>query len=221
MTFYLTKGGPVLGLILVVSVLAGALVIMQWLRLKRAERKHTKPLQELARLLQKRDWVEALRVVENHSHPFLSPWRTGLLLLIDGKHSVEDVQETISLEGNQFVGQLESLLKPLGAITAVLPMIGFLGTIIGLIISFQVWEELGAQISISVLAGGIYQAMITTAAGLLAAIPYYLLYHYLTARTQNTVFDFSKDTTQFVRWIKIGLNEPVSPQSVKVLNPLS
>jgi biopolymer transport protein ExbB len=62
------------------------------------------------------------------------------------------------------------------------PMLGFLGTIIGLIQAFMNWESLGEKITINVLAGGIYQAMITTAAGLSIAIPYYLIYNHLVTR---------------------------------------
>jgi len=205
MWLYIIKGGPVLIAIGVVSIAAGSLVFLQWMRLRHIEQEHSKPLQELARLLQKRDWYEALRISQKHHHPFLAPWRSGFLLLMEGKHEIHDIEEAVSIEGNRLMTQLESALKPLGAIITILPMLGFLGTILGLIASFQHWEQMGAQVSINVLAGGIYQAMITTAAGLIAAIPYYLCYHILIGRTQKTALNFSEETTQLFRWIKEGL----------------
>src|SRR3989338_4108914 len=69
-------------------------------------------------------------------------------------------------------------------------------------VSFQNWEQMGAQVSISALAGGIYQAMITTAAGLITAIPYHLLYHYFTARAEQTALELSGETTELFRLIK-------------------
>lgn len=213
MWVYLMKGGPVLIAIAAVSIAAGMFVIVQFIRLRLALRSHSKPLQELARLTQKRDWFEALRLLDKHVHPFLGPWRTAFLLLIDGKSDLQDIEETVSIEGQRFVARLESALRPLGALTTVLPMLGFLGTIIGLIASFHTWEQLGAQVSISALAGGIYQAMITTAAGLAFAIPYYLLFHILVSQTARVALNFSLETTQLFRWIKEGLTSDLTPEA--------
>ena len=83
------------------------------------------------------------------------------------------------------VAALESYLGVLAAVVGVAPMLGFLGTIIGLIRAFMSWEVMGDQITINILAGGIYEAMITTAAGLSVTIPYYLIYNHLTARVKR------------------------------------
>ena len=202
----------------IVSVMGGALVFLQWFRLRRAERKHAKPLEELARLLRKRDWFEARRVLNKHEHPFLLPWRTCLALLMEGKLAFQDIEESVSVQGNRLIAELESALKPLGTIVTILPMLGFLGTIVGLIASFRQWELIGAQVSLSTLAGGIYQAMITTAAALATAIPLHLLYHILVARTQRVALSFSLETTQFFQWIKEGFTTETLPESEPVLS---
>ncbi len=67
-------------------------------------------------------------------------------------------------------------------IVGIEPMLGFLGTITGLIRAFMSWERLGADITVNALAAGIYEAMITTAAGLIIAIPYYVAYHLIADR---------------------------------------
>jgi biopolymer transport protein ExbB len=213
MILYLMQGGPVLIAILLVSIMGGTLVILQCMRLRQASENHSKPLQELARLARNCDWFESLRVAEKHNHPFLTPWREGFSLLLEGKSDFQDVEETVSVEGQQLVNHLESALKPLGALTTILPMLGFLGTILGLMVSFQAWEQMGTQITISALAGGINQAMITTAAGLATAIPYYLLYHLLATWTSRVALNFSRETTQLFRWIKQGLAKRSSPLS--------
>ena len=187
------------------SIAAGTLVIVQWLRIWEMSQRHSEAISQLSQSIQKRDWSRALQISEQHDHPFLKVWRAVFVLLIEGKSDFRDIESTVSIECEKLIAELESALTPLGAIVTVLPMLGFLGTIVGLIVSFQSWEQMGSQISIGALAGGIYQAMITTAAGLIAAIPYYLFHHYFTARSRTIALNLSKETTQLFRWIKDAL----------------
>jgi biopolymer transport protein ExbB/TolQ len=76
-------------------------------------------------------------------------------------------------------------------IVAVEPMMGFLGTIIGLIQAFMVWEMAGASVTVERLAAGIYQAMITTAGGLIVAIPYYIIYNLYMGRINAAARDMN------------------------------
>lgn len=205
MLTYLIKGGPIMIPIGLLSILAGAFAITAWIRISSASKDTSKIISELSESIQKRDWTRALKTTARYNHPFLKSWCTALILLIEGKSDLRDIEETISIEGSELVSELESPLKPLGAITTALPMFGFLGTILGLIVSFHQWEQFGAQVSIGALAGGIYQAMITTAAGLITAIPYLLAYHHFHARIEKIALELSKDTTQLFRWIKDAL----------------
>ncbi len=199
---YLIKGGPLMIAIAIASIAAGALAIIEWLRLIEASDKSARPIAEIKQSVRKRDWLRALELVQQSDHPFLKPWRAGFKLLTEGKHDLRDIEDAVSIEGAKIVVELESALKPLGALTATLPMLGFLGTILGLILSFQNWEQMGAHVSISGLASGIYQAMITTAAGLMTAIPYHFLYHYFIARAERCALEFSGETTELLRQIK-------------------
>lgn len=70
-------------------------------------------------------------------------------------------------------------------IVGIEPMMGFLGTITGLIKAFMTWEHLGANITVSALAAGIYEAMITTAAGLIVAIPAFIIYHLIVGKIKS------------------------------------
>jgi biopolymer transport protein ExbB len=88
-------------------------------------------------------------------------------------------------EGDEQVQYLEQYLGALIIIIGVEPMLGFLGTIIGLIQAFMAWEQLGSNITVSALASGIYQAMITTAGGLIVAIPYYVIYHLIVGKIKS------------------------------------
>ena len=205
MLTYLMKGGPLLIAIGICSIAAGTYCVLQWLRIREANQPRSKWISDLLGAVTKRDWSAATRIAGQSRHPFAQPWSVAFQLLADGRSDFRDIEETVSVEGSEVVSRLEVHLKPIATITTILPMLGFLGTILGLIVSFQNWEQMGAQVSIGALAGGIYQAMITTAAGLMTAIPYYILHHYFSARVQNLSLQLSKETTLLFRWTKEAL----------------
>ena len=90
------------------------------------------------------------------------------------------------------------------------PMLGFLGTIVGLMKAFMTWERMGEQITINMLAGGIYEAMITTAAGLIIAIPYYLLYNHLVTQIGTLARQTEERTEEFVDLLTVtNFREPL------------
>ena len=125
-------------------------------------------------LVEMGDLKEAHDVCVQTNHPLAAVFQTGL------EHAGEDIDEierVMEREGNRQIQKVEQNLNLLLVVTGVEPLLGFLGTILGLIRAFMSWERLGAQVTVSALAAGIYQAMITTAAGLIIAIPYYVIYH--------------------------------------------
>lgn len=204
MLTYFFKGGPVMYPILLCSIAAGTVSIIAWFRLRQAS--HVKlPRNEIKQALERKDWSYAFQICDRHEHPFLKPWRIGFWLLAEGKSDLRDIEEMVSVEGAKTVTYFESTLNTLGALVTVLPMLGFLGTILGLIMSFEHWEQMGAQVSIHALAGGIYQAMITTAAGLIAAIPYHFLHHHFLNETNRQALRLSQETTHLFRQIKEAL----------------
>ena len=207
---YLTQGGPVMIPIVITSIAAGALVMIEWSRIREASRNPKKEIAQIESCVKEWNWTEALKLCEHSDHSFVKPWREGFSLLTGGKSDLQDIQEAVSLEGDKMISELESALKPLGALITILPMLGFLGTILGLLVSFHNWEQMGAHVSISSLAGGIYQAMITTAAGLIVAIPYQFFYHYAVARVQKIALEFSRETTNLFRRVKETLLEETS-----------
>ncbi len=215
MLTYFLRGGPVMWPILMCSIAAGTISIIIWFRLWQAN--HLKfPMNELKYAIYRKNWSGALQISRQYEHPFLNPLRTGFYLLVEGKSDLHDIEEAVSVEGAKTIAHFESALNTLGALIMVLPMLGFLGTILGLIISFENWEQMGAQVSISVLAGGIYQAMITTAAGLIAAIPYHLLHHYFINQTHHQALKLSQITTDLFRSVKEALirEDQVNPDSI-------
>jgi biopolymer transport protein ExbB len=115
-------------------------------------------------------------------HPIADVFKLGILNRTLKREEIESMMER---EGEEQIQYLEQYLGALLIIIGVEPMMGFLGTIVGLIRAFMAWEQLGSNITVSALAAGIYQAMITTAAGLLVAIPAYILYHLIVGKIKN------------------------------------
>ncbi|HLD56257.1 MAG TPA: MotA/TolQ/ExbB proton channel family protein [Candidatus Omnitrophota bacterium] len=221
MITYLIQGGPLMIAIGAGSIAAGAFTVIAWLRLGEASKNTSQTIAKITQATAKRDWPEALQTLKQTAHPFFKSWQAGFSLLIEGKSDLRDIEEAVSIEGSGFMTYLESPIKSLGALVAVLPMLGFLGTILGLILSFQNWERMGAHVSISQLAGGIYQAMITTAAALIVAIPYHLLYHFFASWTQKLAYEFSKETTELFRKIKDALIHEAPMEAETVLSSKS
>lgn len=96
--------------------------------------------------------------------------------------SEEELNRRMEQSAMTAVEQAEAQLPVLATTLAVMPMLGFLGTILGLIDSFTVWEKAGAGVGIEQLSSGIAAAMITTGAGLVASVPYTILYNLFTSR---------------------------------------
>ncbi|MCC8018536.1 MAG: MotA/TolQ/ExbB proton channel family protein [Rikenellaceae bacterium] len=116
-----------------------------------------------------------------------------------------DVQSSIENAANLEVSRLESGLPFLATIAGGAPMLGFLGTVIGLVKTFMDMSMAGGTVDISVLSGGMYVAMITTVGGLIVGVPAYFGYNYLVARIEKLVFQMEANSIAFMDI----LNQPV------------
>jgi biopolymer transport protein ExbB len=95
-------------------------------------------------------------------------------------------EEAIKREGNRILQNLERGLKPLSAIAQISPLLGLLGTVYGLVAAFYSIEQAGGQVQVNDLAGGIWEALLTTVLGLIVGIPALLAYQYFQARVERT-----------------------------------
>ena len=120
-----------------------------------------------------------------------------------------DIQSAIENVGNLEVARLEKGLPILATIAGGAPMIGFLGTVTGMVRAFFNMANAGNNIDITLLSSGIYEAMITTVGGLIVGILAYFGYNYLTSRIDNVVYEIENATIEFMD----VLNEPEKPQT--------
>ncbi len=119
---------------------------------------------------------------------------------------ISEIQDAVQAAGKYEAFELEKRTDWLASIAGVAPMLGFLGTVIGMIRAFQAIQNLQGNVNPSVLAGGIWEALLTTAAGLAVGILALLFYNYLLNRIRRLVHDMERSATDFIEL----LQEPVS-----------
>jgi biopolymer transport protein ExbB len=119
---------------------------------------------------------------------------------------LSDINTAIENVGNLEVSKLEKGLPILASVAGGAPMLGFFGTVIGMVESFWHMNSAGNNIEISTMAGGIYTALITTVGGLMVGVPAYFAYNYLVTRVEKVVFKLEANTMDFMDI----LNEPAN-----------
>jgi len=118
---------------------------------------------------------------------------------------LEDVSTAIENTGKLEVANLEKQTASIATISAIAPMVGFLGTVVGMIVSFHAMAANPNNLNITVLAGGIYTALTTTVAGLIVGIIAYIFYNYLVTKIARLVNMLETKSTEFMDL----LHEPV------------
>ena len=118
---------------------------------------------------------------------------------------LEDINPVIENAGKLEVYQLEKNVSVLATIAGVAPMIGFLGTVIGMIVAIHEIANAGGQIDIKMLSDGLYTAMTTTVGGLIVGIIAYITYNHLVVKTDKVVYQMEAKSVEFLDL----LNEPV------------
>jgi biopolymer transport protein ExbB len=176
------KGGPIMIPIILGSIVALAIILERLWILWRIRLNVHQFAQEIFLYLERGQLQKALERCERVRHPIADIFRLGIL---NRTQKREEMESMLEREGDEQVQYMERYLGALIIIIGVEPMMGFLGTIVGLIRAFMAWEQMGSNITVNALAAGIYQAMITTAAGLSIAIPAYIFYHLIVGKIKS------------------------------------
>jgi biopolymer transport protein ExbB len=174
--------------IIALSIVALAIILERFWALAKIRLNLPLFAQEILLLVQRGQFQKALARCREVKHPI---GRVLTLGVAERNRPREVLERMMEREGEEQIEHLERNLGALIVIIGVEPMLGFLGTIVGLIKAFMSWEQLGASVTVNSLAGGIYQAMITTAAGLIVAIPYFICYHLFVGRIKRHALDMS------------------------------
>jgi len=180
------EGGPVMWILLVFSVFALAIIIERFIALRRAKINVNEFLAKIRKaLIVNRSIREAVKVCEQYRGPVASIMKAGLLKYGQPK---EDVEKTIENAALFEMGRLERFLVFLATTANVAPLLGFFGTVTGMIKSFDALAAAGLS-NPAMVAIGIKEALTTTAGGLAVAIPVQLAYNYFMSRINKFVRD--------------------------------
>lgn len=194
MTLFNDGGFMMYPLILCSLVALGVIIAKVW-TLNIAHRDSLKLLHEMEDLSAGAGLDDAIRTAQETRGPVAAILLAGLRRVQEreagGKGSSKDVRKAISTTGIIELDFLERGLAVLGTIANVAPMLGFLGTVIGMILAFQAIETAG-QVDPQLVASGIKVALITTAAGLTIAIPVNVAYNYFITRIDRLIQDMEE-----------------------------
>jgi biopolymer transport protein ExbB len=180
---YFERGGPVMWPLLALSVLAVTVAIWRWMALRQATRNLVPFMTSLRERVNAGDINGAIELCDRSGGPVAAIVRAGLQRLGRPKDEIElSLQDASAHE----LAELEKGLPILATIAMVAPLLGFLGTVTGMINSFEALASVGLN-NPAAVASGISEALITTAAGLMIAIPVQMAYNYFVARVNTTV----------------------------------
>ncbi|MEM9290179.1 MAG: MotA/TolQ/ExbB proton channel family protein [Acidobacteriota bacterium] len=180
------QGGVVMWLLLVLSVIAAAISVERFIALWRAKINVSEFLKEIRKaLIVNRSVLEAKKVCERYRGPVASILKAGLLKYGEPKEDIEKALENAALYE---MGRLERGLVWLATVANVAPLLGFFGTVTGMIRSFDALAQAGLS-NPALVASGIKEALTTTAGGLAVAIPVQILYNFFMSRIARFVRD--------------------------------
>ena len=195
------QGGWIMIVLAVLSVLAIYIFIDKYLALKKAGKNQDGFMQNIKNYIKEGKIDNAIDSCRNNGSPISRMIEKGLQRI---GRPLNDVNTAIENVGKQEVAKLEKGLALLATIAGGAPMIGFFGTVTGMVQSFSSMAAAGNALEITDLAGGIETALVTTVGGLFVGIIAYFAYNILVAKVNNLVNDLESKTTEFMD----VLNEP-------------
>ncbi len=189
------KGGVVLWVIILLSFVGAAIIIERLLYFKKTRVDEDKLFQRIKGAVEKKHFDEALFICDSSISPFTSLMKTG----IENRHHPKHIQKEVLQEAaNQEIPQLERFLSFLGTIAHISPLLGLLGTVTGNIQAFGVLGSFGAVSDPSILARGISEALITTAAGIIVSIPAVIFYNYLVDKVGKILIKMESQVNDMI-----------------------
>lgn len=192
------KGGWILLPIFLLSLLAIYVIITKWFQLNKLGKNDPIWLSRVLELVYDKKIDKALLICAEQSHSTAQVVAAGLK---DFEESTEDIQESMEVEARQQLSKLDSQMNWLAITASIAPMLGFLGTIFGVIKIFYDIARTN-DLAIDTISTGLYQKMICSGAGLLVGIIAFAGYHLLNGRVDKIVVNLDKASNEVLRAIK-------------------
>lgn len=196
------KGGWIMIPIIVLSIIAVYIFFDRYFAIRKAGKFDSSLLEKIRTYITTGKIDAAISLCRNSPGPASMMLEKGISRI---GRPLNDVNTAIENVGNLEISKLEKGLPMLASVAGGAPMIGFLGTVMGMIQAFYDMSNAGSNIDVTLLSTGIYQAMVTTVAGLIVGIIAYFAYNILVANIEKVVFKMEITTSEFMDL----LNEPV------------
>lgn len=192
------KGGPMMYLIILSSILAFGVVMERVYNLSRIRIDANKFMDSITGVLKRNKIIEAIEMCDLTQGPIAHIIKAGIL-----KHdrSRLEIKEAIEEAAQLEIPRLERHLPILATIAHIAPLLGLLGTVTGMIRAFQVIQAKAlsmAPVNPGDLAGGIWESLLATVAGISVAIPTYVVYNYLVSQVDSLIYDMERSSTDLV-----------------------
>ena len=189
------KGGWLMLVLLALSIMAIYIFGSKWWMIRKASSNDKHFMNNIHDLIHDGKIKSAIALCQKYDSPVARLVEKGIERI---GRPLQDIQTAVENTGNVEVARLEKGLPMLATIAGGAPMIGFLGTVTGMIQSFFRMSTAGNNIDITLLSGGIYEAMVTTVGGLFVGIIAYFGYNFLTSQITNLVHKMESTTIEFI-----------------------
>ena len=189
------SGGWLMIVLLILSIVAIYIFGNKWWMIRKAGMIDKNFMNDIRDFIHDGKIKSALELCQKYDSPIARLVEKGIERI---GRPLQDIQTAVENMGNVEVARLEKSLPTLATIAGGAPMIGFLGTVTGMIQAFFRMSTAGNNIDITLLSGGIYEAMVTKVGGLFVGIIAYFGYNFLTSQISNLVFKMESTTIEFI-----------------------
>lgn len=188
------KSGFLIWPIILCSIVSVAIILERFYYFHKTKPKIPNLFSRVRNLIRQEKHDEALKLCEQIPGPIPHILAIGIRIR---KKSLEDRERIVNQAASRVVRRLEKNLNFLSIIGNITPLLGLLGTVCGMIKVFMKIQGLAGTVDVTMLAGGIWEALLTTAAGLLVAIPTIVFYHYFSDKADYTINEITEIGTEF------------------------
>ncbi|RJP28212.1 MAG: MotA/TolQ/ExbB proton channel family protein [Candidatus Omnitrophota bacterium] len=194
-------GGPVMWPIMLCSVFALAIIIEKFWHIHRVKIDTSQFLSSILDKIKRHEIREALEICDKTKSPVSHILKAGILKHDRPRPQIKEAIEDASLYE---IPKLEKNLSTLATLAHISPLLGLLGTVTGMVRAFQVIQAKATTlhpVSPGDLAGGIWEALLTTVLGLMVAIPTFVAYNYLVSRINSFILEMEKAATELINFL--------------------
>jgi biopolymer transport protein ExbB len=184
MALLIEKGGLIMILIFILAFVATVIIVERLLFFRKIRIDENTMIERLKSALQKKHYDEAINICENNPSPVSKLMKVGIE---HREYGPAEIKDAIMSSANLEIPMLERYLTTLGTIAHISPLLGLLGTVTGNIKAFGVLGEFGSVGDPSLLASGISEALLTTAAGIAVSIPAITFYNFLVNKVNHII----------------------------------